>query len=193
MKKIIKNFYMLIFHPILFLKFTVKSQSKNFHIKRRSNIKDSKYLEIGKNVSIGTDVRINFFDNKYDKYLFIADNVYICNRNSFIVGGKISIGEDTILASDVAVISENHSVNPVDIIPYKDQKIKCEDISIGKGCWIGEKAIILPGVHIGNKVVIGAGSVVTKSLPDYSIAVGNPAKIIKYYNFNKKEWVKYDK
>lgn len=191
MKKIIKNLYMLILHPILFFRFTIKSKSKNFCVKQRSNIKNVNCLEVGMNVNIGTDVRINFFDQSNKNHLFIGDNVYICNRNSFIVGGNISIGGNTIIASDVAIISENHGINPNEIIPYKDQKIKCEEVSIGEGSWIGEKVIILPGVSIGKKVIVGAGSVVTKSIPDYSIVVGNPAIIIKQYDFNKKEWVKY--
>jgi virginiamycin A acetyltransferase len=54
------------------------------------------------------------------------------------------------------------------------------DIVIGNGVWIGDSVIVLSGVHIGDGTVIGAGSVVTKSIPPYAIAVGNPAKVIKY-------------
>jgi acetyltransferase-like isoleucine patch superfamily enzyme len=63
-------------------------------------------------------------------------------------------------------------------------------VRIEKGCWIGEKVIILPGVNIGKRSIIGAGSVVTKSIPEYSIAVGNPARVIKTWNKDKKQWVK---
>ena len=61
-------------------------------------------------------------------------------------------------------------------------------VTIGDGCWIGEKVIVLPGVTIGEKSVIGGGSVVTKDVPSYAIAVGNPARVIKKYNFETHKW-----
>ena len=66
------------------------------------------------------------------------------------------------------------------------------DVFIGEGSWIGEKVCILSGVSIGKKCIIGAGSVVTKSIPSYSIAAGNPAKVLKVYNFESKRWEKYN-
>lgn len=59
---------------------------------------------------------------------------------------------------------------------------------IGDGTWIGEKVCILSNVSIGEKCIIGAGSVVTKSVPDYCVAVGNPAKVVKYWDDDKTEW-----
>lgn len=73
--------------------------------------------------------------------------------------------------------SENHKNNY-----WLDQlydELELKSVSIGDSCWSGEKSVILPGVAIGKHVVIGASSVVTKDIPDYCVAVGNPAKIIK--------------
>ena len=64
-------------------------------------------------------------------------------------------------------------------------------VEIGEGSWIGTKAVIVGDVKIGRHCVIGAGSVVTKDVPDYSIVVGSPAKVIKHYDFTKGEWVRY--
>ena len=62
-------------------------------------------------------------------------------------------------------------------------------IIIGDGVWIGQNAIILPGVSIGDKSIIGAGSVVTHDVPSYCVAVGNPARIIKKYSNTEKKWI----
>ena len=65
-------------------------------------------------------------------------------------------------------------------------------VHIGDKVWVGESVCILPGVTIGECSIIGAGSVVTKSIPPYSIAVGTPAKVIKRYNFDTRSWIKVD-
>ena len=75
-------------------------------------------------------------------------------------------------------------------IRYEAQKLDVKTVNIGKNCWIGEKAIIMPGVSIGDNAVIGAGSVVTKSVPADSIAVGNPARVIKKFDYIEKKWKK---
>lgn len=104
---------------------------------------------------------------------------------------NIKIGDNVLFASNVLVTNENHGINPESTTPYMDQKLSAQDVKIGNGCWIGEKVSILSGVTIGEKCIIGAGSIVTKSIPSYSIAVGNPARIIKQYNFYTKRWERY--
>ena len=187
MKKIIKKIFMFIYHPLIFFRFTIKN---NVFINRRANIKNIKKIRFGKNISIGYDVRINFFGNDDRNKLYIGNEVYICHRVSLIVGSSISIGDNSIIASDVCIISENHGHDLDVSIPFKDQPITLSPVKIGNNCWIGEKVIILPGVKIGNNVVVGAGSVVTKSIPDNCIAVGNPAKVIKYFNSEIGKWEK---
>jgi len=105
-------------------------------------------------------------------------------------GGKIDIGTNVLIASHVLITSENHSIDPECNIEYMNQPLLCSDVKIEDGCWIGEKVCILPGVTIGKKSVIGAGSVVTKNIPAYCIAVGNPARIIKKYDFDSHKWIK---
>lgn len=103
--------------------------------------------------------------------------------------GNITIGDDCLLASDVFISNNNHGMNPR-TASYVQNPLIIKDINIGKGCWIGEKVIILPGVNIGEKAIIGAGSVVTKDIPPYCIAVGNPAKVVKRYDEVNEEWIK---
>jgi acetyltransferase-like isoleucine patch superfamily enzyme len=86
----------------------------------------------------------------------------------------IDFGDNVWIGPGVRVISANH-----DIYQY-DKHVSAERIKIGSNVWIGANAIILPGVSIGNGTVLGAGAVVTKSLPENVVAVGNPARIIKH-------------
>lgn len=85
----------------------------------------------------------------------------------------IEIGDDTIFAPGIKIISSNH--NPNDF----DHWIETSAIKIGKNCWIGANAVILPGVELGDNVIVGAGSIVTKSFPEGSVIVGNPARLLQ--------------
>lgn len=100
------------------------------------------------------------------------------------------IGSCCAIAGRLIVRDSNHSMGYLNMQEYFQKTVLASDvkiaghskgeITIGNGVWIGDSVILLSGVHIGDGAVIGAGSVVTKSIPPYSIAVGNPAKVIKY-------------
>ena len=112
-----------------------------------------------------------------------ADKLIISESAKFSLAHKVGcylecsngveIGEGTIIAPGVKIISANH-----DFDNYNNHR-KEEPVRIGENCWLGANCIILPGVKIGNRVIIGAGSVVTKSFPDNCIIAGVPAKIIR--------------
>lgn len=188
-KRHIKKIYMFFRHPIYNWYFNIKSK-KNFFVRGRTNVKKIKKIDLGKNVTLGYDARINFFNPNDDERLIIGNNTYICNRVTFLVGGDISIGENTLIASDVCIVSENHSIDLKDEKPYMFQKLICKPVNVGSNVWIGEKVMILPGVTIGDNCVIGAGSVVTKNIEKNCIVVGNPAKVIKKYDVTKGEWIR---
>jgi acetyltransferase-like isoleucine patch superfamily enzyme len=120
----------------------------------------------------------------------IGNNCYI-GHHVHIIGSSSIIIEDNVLIADRVFLQDcSHSWEDV-TTPIKDQPIKfIGEIKIKSGSWIGENVTILPRVTIGKNSIVGANSVVTKSVPDYSIAVGNPAKIIKNYNFENKKWEK---
>lgn len=115
------------------------------------------------------------------KTVFLGKHVafYLANSGGCYIQGinKIYIGDYTMIAPGVKIISANHDVND----PEKHDK-SAEPIRIGSYCWLGTNSIILPGVQLGNHVVVGAGAVVTKSFGPYVVIAGNPAKVIKYLN-----------
>lgn len=154
-------------------------------------VSDHSDISIGDNTTILNGVRMQVYNEltSRNSQLEIGNKCYISYNNTFLVGGDIIIEDGVLMASNILISSENHNVNPEDDKYYMDQKLECESVVIGEGSWLGENCKILPGVKIGKKCVIGAGSIVTKSIPDYCIAVGSPAKIIKKYDFNQHKWI----
>ncbi|MCM1235351.1 MAG: acyltransferase [Ruminococcus flavefaciens] len=185
---LIKKMLMLFIHPFIFFNQTIHN---NLLIGKGGTLRKLNKMKVGHNVRFGYDTRIQFFDNSMkDVSLMIGNNSYFGNRCSLLVGGKIRIGGDVLVASDVCIVSENHSIDVSDSTSYAKQKLNYSEITIGDGCWIGEKVVICGGVNVGKRCVIGAGAIVTKDIEDYCIAVGNPAHVIKKYNFETARWEK---
>jgi acetyltransferase-like isoleucine patch superfamily enzyme len=118
-------------------------------------------------------------------------DVVIGNKTIIGIGctliGPIIIGDDVMLAQNIVVSALNHGYQDVSIPPSM-QKVVCKPIEISNNVWIGANCVITAGIKIGRHSVIGAGSVVTKDIPDYSVAVGNPAKVVKQYNPQTELW-----
>ena len=106
---------------------------------------------------------------------------FYCDYGSHIEVGKnffakIKIGDNCQMAPNVAIYTAGHPIHPVSRnSAYEYGK----EVTIGDNVWLGGNTVVCPGVHIGNNVVIGAGSVVTRDIPDWSIAAGNPCKVIR--------------
>jgi len=119
--------------------------------------------------------------------LIIGNDTLIGMGNTIIA--PVTIGNHVILAQNIVVSGLNHEYRDV-AIPIHDQKILTNPVFIEDECWIAANVVILAGVTIGKHSVVAAGAVVTKNIPPYSVAVGNPARVIKTYDFEKKEWVR---
>lgn len=101
------------------------------------------------------------------------------NRGTIIDGkGKIQIGDNVLIGPYVVIASAQHSFDQADL-PMIMQVETQKEVVIGNDVWIGAHAVILPGVHIGDRVIIGAGSIVSHDIESHSVAVGAPARVIK--------------
>ncbi len=103
--------------------------------------------------------------------------------------GPVSIGNDVRIAQNVVCSGLNHGYQDV-TLPIWQQSVVTAPITIGDGTWVGSNAVVVAGVSIGEHCVIAAGSVVTKSVDDYHVVGGNPAKILKVYNKELGVWEK---
>jgi len=118
----------------------------------------------------------------------------VTSSGQLVVGAakQVAIGEDVLLSFNVTILDNLHGYENVRD-PYKYQPLqRIAPVVIKRGSWIGQNSVILPGVTIGEMAIIGANSVVTKSVPDRCIAVGAPARIIKRWDENICEWRSYE-
>ncbi len=106
-----------------------------------------------------------------------------------VIIGPVNIGHDVILAQNIVVSAMNHGYADV-AIPIKNQACSKDLITIADECWIGANCVITAGVNIGKHSVVAGGSVVVKDVPAYSIVAGNPARVIKQFNFESMLWEK---
>ncbi|MCD8739495.1 acyltransferase [Mucilaginibacter roseus] len=117
----------------------------------------------------------------------IGENSLIGMGNVII--GPVRIGNNVIFAQNIVASGLNHEYRDVNQ-PIHAQKILVAPIVVEDDCWIAANSVITSGVTIGKHSVVAAGAVVTKDIPPYSVAVGNPARVIKRYDFELNDWVR---
>ena len=124
--------------------------------------------------------------------LIIGKRVRFSNGFAHVTASfdTIEIEDDCLFGGFVLIINGNHGYEDIKTPIKYQESYSTGPILIKAGSWIGRGACIMGGVTIGRNSVVGANSVVTKSIPDYSMVVGNPAKVIKKYNFESKAWEK---
>jgi len=148
-----------------------------------NTIMNERYIRIGAGTMIGPHVTLSAGmvpgqECMFDPVVEIGDRCLI-GKGSGIVGHlSIKIGDDVWTGHHVYITDQNHGYEDLGI-PISQQTQPERPVVIGNGSWIGHGSVILPGVEIGEHVVIGANSVVTGKVPSYSVAVGSPAKVIK--------------
>lgn len=162
-------------------------------------IRGKKHFDFKPGFTAGYGCRIECFDvlSSRSHTLRIGLNCQIGDYVHIASGESVTIGNNCLLASKIYISDISHGVysgagthsSPSELA--RDRILHTSPVSIGDNVWIGESVSILPGVQIGDNCIIGANSVVNKSIPDNCIAVGAPARIIKKYDFNSEQWVVY--
>lgn len=151
------------------------NQTRPSEQEKRNQLLKQMFAEIGENCYIEPPFHANFGG----KHVHFGKNIYANFNLTMVDDGHIYVGDYTMFAPSVIVATAGHPILPElreTVYQYN------MPVHIGKNCWIGAGAIILPGVTIGDQVVVGAGSVVTKDLPSNVVAVGNPCRVIREIN-----------
>jgi len=146
---------------------------------RGAVIQHPDHVEIGRNFGVSTGCQLYCQDPEKGSVLRIGNDVKL-NTGVLITadcGGSVTIGNDVLMAPYVVIRAANHRFDDAGR-PIRLQGHNPGRIIVGNDVWLGAGVVLLPGSHVGNGSVIGAGSVVTGEIPPFSIAVGAPAKVI---------------
>ena len=156
-------------------------------------VNKSRRLKIKKNVIIRPSSCL--YTHKCNSYIELGNNVEVGNHSTISSLNSVIIKDGVLTGPHVFISDHNHEYHNPYIHIYKQGLMACEGsrVLIGEGTWLGTNVVVVGNVHIGKQCVIGANSVVTKDIPDYCVAIGIPAKVIKEYDFNKEQWIYKDK
>lgn len=163
----------------------IKNCGNKVHFDSINLLKGKEFIKIGNNTSFGEGLYLTawkFEYSKVDPTIIIEDNCSFGAYNHITSCNKIVIGKGCLTGKWVTITDNSHGdtdYQTLHMIPTERKVISKGAVIIGENVWIGDKVTILPGVEIGNGVVIGANSVVTKDIPSYCVVGGNPAKVIK--------------
>ncbi len=155
--------------------------TRPLEIKKRAAMLKEMFAEIGENCYIEPP----FYANWGGRHVHFGKHVYANFHLTLVDDTHIYVGDDTMFGPNVTVATAGHPILPE--LREKEYQYNAA-VHIGRNCWIGAGAIILPGVTIGDNAVIGAGSVVTKDIPPNVVAVGNPCRVLREINEHDREY-----
>lgn len=185
----------------------LKKNFENYMLLRKNNpgawfpyniqLKEVQYIKLGRHTHLGDGCKLYCWDSyngeklEHAPSISIGDCVSVTAELTIQCINSVRIDDYALLASNVCILDYNHCLSPENK-SYLEGPLESSagGVRLKEGCWICNNVIILPGVTIGKKSIIAAGSVVTHDVPDYTIAGGNPARILKRYDDQLKEWVR---
>ncbi len=162
------------------------NRTRPTEMEKRCALMKEMFAEIGE----GCYIEPPFYSNMGAGHVHFGDRIY-CNFGVTMVDDThIYVGDHTMFGPNVTVATAGHPILP----ELRERGYQYNaPVHIGKNCWIGAGALIMPGVTIGDNVVVGAGSVVTKNLPSNVVAVGNPCRVLREVNEHDREYYFKDK
>lgn len=166
---------------------------KDSKISRHIWLINPRNIFIGKSCFIGPYSRLETYSNygniKTNPVLNIGDNCSIQHAVHIYCVHSVEIQKGCLIASGCMITDNNHGIDP-EGDHYGCQPLNARPTLIKEEVWLGENVCVLSGSIIGKRSIIGSNSTVKGEIPDYSIAIGNPAKVVKTYNFNTRKWEK---
>ena len=148
------------------------NQTRPTELERRQALLREMFAEVGENCYIEPPLHTNFGG----RHVHFGRQVYANFNLTLVDDTHIYVGDCTMFGPNVVVATAGHPILP----ELREQGYQFNmPVHIGRNCWLGAGVIVLPGVTIGDNVVVGAGSVVTKDLPDNVVAVGNPCRVLR--------------
>jgi len=162
------------------------------YIRRPFSCSAPKLFTVGARCTIGRGLNVQlltkWYEQQFSPKVTVGDDTYIGAGCEIVSVSGVHIGNGCTISDHVYINDSSHSFDPRDGL-LMDRPLNTKGpISIGDGSFLGRNATVLPGVQIGRHCVVGAGSVVTRSAPDYSMVTGNPARIVARFNAETGHW-----
>lgn len=185
----VKDFLRTLRNKFLFRKYG--SFGKTSYMEKPLRIIHPERIFVGEHVSILQGLRMeaetNWQGQKLKGRIIIKDGTSLEQGCHIIAANKLVIGEHCTISAHVYISDCSHCYEDI-TKDVKEQPLIVKKTTIGDGTFIGFGCFILPGVQVGKHCVIGANSVVTHDVPDYTVVAGSPARMIKHYNMDSQEW-----
>ncbi len=157
------------------------NKTRPTELTKRQELMKEMFAEVGNDCYIEPP----FYSNFGGEHVHLGKSIYMNFGVTMVDDTHIYIGDYTMIGPNVTIATAGHPIYP----PLREKAYQYNSsVKIGRNCWIGAGAVILPSVSIGDNVVIGAGSVVNKDIPSNVVAVGNPCKVLREINERDKEY-----
>lgn len=176
---------------VIVYRIAFKQFGKGSYIRRPLLILNPSFISIGKRVGIRDGIRLEVIDRGgMIPSLMIGDNANIEQNVHIVCQSRISIGRDVSITSNCSIVDVEHRYHDVNAPQKIGARLHHDGsfVEIGDGSFLGIGVVVLPNVKIGRYCIVGANSVVSRDIPDFSVAAGVPAKVLKRYNAGRRAW-----